>query len=400
MDTAALVIGNCVLAQGSIRETARRLGRPVSSVSAAFSRLQSHIVRPIASPAGNRMMPTLEGSRLRSDLEKAAALAVGIAMLDGISDASEQRAARTAIPLLALFRFGRVAGAGSIRRAALGIGIGQPQLTRQIRSLEASVGVELLARGTAGVIPTEAGLKLLGLVAELEEVWARISGEASDRFRLARATTKLGSIPPLGLESPVAKLLASLAAHWEGAMPKSPLFISTNNTEDLLRGLGNRDYDLVLLDSVSAPANAEHLTVSHAKLVIVARRETITSFAGDLRALLCGRRLAMLSLKSALRQRFLDLVERTLTPEEGRRLSYVEVESVPVIANLVIEHDFVAMLPQWALSGLGGEVSTVTLPAPFAMRLSLLWNRDGRADAALAAGAILEAHGFIASGEA
>ncbi|RDI49992.1 LysR family transcriptional regulator [Nocardia mexicana] len=62
---------------------------------------------------------------------------------------------------------------GSINKAALEIGLSQPTVTAQLRSLEKALGHQLFLRGPRGVRPTAAAEKLADgagpLVAELEE---------------------------------------------------------------------------------------------------------------------------------------------------------------------------------------------------------------------------------------
>lgn len=67
-----------------------------------------------------------------------------------------------------------VADEGHLTRAAERLGIQQPPLTRQIRALEKSLGVQLFHRLPRGVRPTEAGLALVeearGLLARAEQL--------------------------------------------------------------------------------------------------------------------------------------------------------------------------------------------------------------------------------------
>ncbi len=66
--------------------------------------------------------------------------------------------------------FVEVVGSGSFRRAAQSLNIAQPALTRQIQALEADLGVPLLHRSKAGVVPTLQGRLLLD---EAQEILAR-----------------------------------------------------------------------------------------------------------------------------------------------------------------------------------------------------------------------------------
>jgi len=57
--------------------------------------------------------------------------------------------------------FVRIAELGSFRKASEGLRIAQPALTRQIKKLEAELGVELFRRGSRGITLTPPGLLLL-----------------------------------------------------------------------------------------------------------------------------------------------------------------------------------------------------------------------------------------------
>lgn len=57
--------------------------------------------------------------------------------------------------------FVRVAELGSMTKAAAALGVAQPLLSREIRALEADLGIRLLARNGRGVTVTEPGARLL-----------------------------------------------------------------------------------------------------------------------------------------------------------------------------------------------------------------------------------------------
>ncbi|MBW6422140.1 LysR family transcriptional regulator [Rhizobium sp. XQZ8] len=380
MDVATLLIAHYVLSLGSVREASRALERPVASVSAALSRLQSHIATPLTTTVGNRILTTLEGRRLGRDLSRAADLILEIASLSKTEEPSvERHAARISVSLLALSRFIVMARTGSIRSAAIEIGIGQPQLTRQLKSLEKDLGLTLLVRTAAGAAPTPEGKQLLTLSEDLETIWLRISDRAGDRFRRASMMTNLGSVTPLGRESRIARILALLAAEWPRRQPRNPLFISSTNAEELLSGLNSRLYDIVLLDTVEVPAGVDHRVVSRSGLALVGPADLLVE-PHDLRRLLLGTPIALPSLKSGLRQKFVTLIEDILKPEERARLSFIEIDSIPVIANLVIEHGHLALLPQWAISGLDDKMAAIPLPQTYDMQLSLAWKRGASSE--------------------
>lgn len=397
MDISTLVVGHYVLSLGCVREASRVLDRPVSSISDAFSRLQSYIAKPLTTMTGRRLTPTLEGRRLSADLQCAADLIVEMISLAETphNQRAEQVAAQSRISLLSLFRFITVVHSGSIRSAALKIGIGQPQLTRQIRKLETELGVELLSRAASGTVPTPAGQRLVVLVQELETRWQRIFDRAGERFRRVSRTIRLGSVAPLSHESRIAKILALLAARWLDHMPRSPIFISSSNAEELLSGLNNRQYDLVLLDTAEMPSGVEHCVVLRSNLALVGKSVIINACKDDLKHLLLHSPIALPSLKSGLRQRFTTFTEEIMRPDECANLTCIEVDSIPVIANLVIEHDHIALLPQWALGGIEDQVQAIVLPERFSIQLSLAWGRHGNTEAAAMAKRILMEAGYL-----
>lgn len=75
-----------------------------------------------------------------------------------------------------LVAFVTVAREGSFTRAAAKLGVSQSALSHTIRGLEANLGLRLLARTTRSVSPTEAGARLLEIVApRFEEIEAGLA---------------------------------------------------------------------------------------------------------------------------------------------------------------------------------------------------------------------------------
>lgn len=75
-----------------------------------------------------------------------------------------------------LAAFAAVARERSFTRAAAGLGISQSALSQTIRQLEARLGVRLLTRTTRSVAPTEAGERLLGVMAPcFEEIASELA---------------------------------------------------------------------------------------------------------------------------------------------------------------------------------------------------------------------------------
>lgn len=386
MDVATLFAGHYVLSLGSVREAARVIGRPPSSVSAAVARLQDRLATTLTSQSGSRILPTLEGRRIAGDLQTAAHLALDLADLAPMPAAApvEHRAARLSVTLLALGRFATVARVGSIRAAAGTLEMGQPQLTRQMRALETELGVSLFERRPTGVATTAAGARLVAVAEALTTLWARMAERSDDRFRLDRATTRFGAVHPLGRDSRIARILARLAAEWPGRRPREPLFIASNTADQLLLGLKDGSYDVVLLDTEAVPGDVQKRVISRSRLALVGGRDLIAASGGDLVQLMTGHPMASPSRRSGLRQKLEALTEDLLTPAEQARVTLVEIDSVPVIANLVLEHGYVALMPQSAYRADGDELAGVPLPETYDMRLTLVWRATPHAEAVVA----------------
>lgn len=103
--------------------------------------------------------------------------------------------------------FVRVVEMGSFSTAAKAEGVGQPTVSKEIASLEARLGVQLVRRSPRGLSTTEPGRELydfaVGMLADLEAAEARVrSGAASPRGRIRVACPHLFSdaliVPALG----------------------------------------------------------------------------------------------------------------------------------------------------------------------------------------------------------
>ena len=92
-----------------------------------------------------------------------------------------------------LLYFLRIAELGSYRKASEALRIAQPALTRQIKNLEAQLGVELLNRHSDGVTPTSAGVLLVErarfILSQTEQAWADVVAEGT----VPRGTVTFGA---------------------------------------------------------------------------------------------------------------------------------------------------------------------------------------------------------------
>jgi len=387
MDTATLMIADAVLRLKSLRAAGRELQKPPGSIAAAMARLEAALAVPLTRKTGSGLMLTLEGTRLTDRIAKLSELAATLFLLpptnlrNGLCDAPliRQDLPARSVSLEALFRLLIVAQTGSIRAAARRLKLGQPQLTRQIAHIEQVLGQTLLTRSREGCLASDAGKGVIDTIRRIESLWLEIVTASDERFRRAEITVRVGSVMPLGPDSQIADLLASLAARWRLAHPRQPLFITSTIAEELLDGLRRGQLDAVLLDLATLPDDLDGRLMSTSPLAVLAPRLPGKARPGaDTKSILTANPIAIPSLRSGLRQT-IDQALSELLGEAGRRqLEIVEIDSIPVIMKLVARHGFVSILPSVSLARLPEDLVNVPLSPRFLLPLWIAWLRDGQ----------------------
>ncbi|WP_428429366.1 LysR family transcriptional regulator [Pararhizobium sp.] len=434
MDTATLALVHAILEERGIRRAAKASGRPPASVSAALKRFEAAIAVPLVRRERGNLVPTLEAQSRMVDLAAANAAIqlllqpttqlshevfqqapsspqrgeggpqgrmrgtasskiservlssphVRLALLpagekgETIANAPYSTSVRPipSISLTALERFVAVAHSGSIRAAAKASATGQPQLTRQMNDLERDLGYTLLIRSPSGIACTVEGLAAVPVIENLLEIWRRLSRASGDRFRRAAATWRFGSVMPLGPESEIARMLAALTAKWHRARPRQPLFVSSTTADELIAGLKNRRFDVVLLDLETFPSEFEGRLISRTPLALAGHPSLFAKHGDDIAALLQSHPIAVPSLKSGLRQQAAHFIEATLTEQERNRLTLTEVDSIPVILNLVMDHGYLSVLPESSAARVRHPPAMLRLGPGYMQSLSLAWQKN------------------------
>lgn len=370
MDTATLCLTETIFRTGSIREAGRIEGRAPATVSAALARLEASLAVPLMRREGGSLVLTLEAQNRLAALGEIVEAVRALLEPAGQAD----RAAAIAINIATLTRFSAAAHTGSIRSAARGLGLGQPQLTRQLSELESRLGYALLERTRNGVSCTELGLRALPLAERVIAGWEAMSAASTARFRRNMATWRLATVVALGHESAIAKRLAHLAAAWRLKHPRQPLFISAGNADELIAGLKARRHDAALIDHADYPREFEGCVISDTPLALVGSVESMAGFsAADFAKLLRQRPLALPSQQNGLRQHASRFLDEILDDREQREIGLVEVDSIPVIINLVARHGFLSILPQAVLSRLPFALSSIALGPDHRQILTLIW---------------------------
>ena len=143
--------------------------------------------------------------------------------------------------------FYEIARSGSFSKGADKLNITQPALSRQIESLEKSVGISLFNRHSRGVHLTEAGRRLfeyveqmLRLADEAERTLQEIQGLETGKLRLGACTTVGNYLLP-----------ASLATFLK-LYPKLDVSLDLGKSDDIVKRVMNKEFDLAFVAGIPA----------------------------------------------------------------------------------------------------------------------------------------------------
>ena len=322
--------------------------------------------------AGAEGILTLEAHRMLDDIEAAASIAMTMIAPNATGIAARKSCASCNISLTALQRVSLVAETGSVRRAARVIRLGQPQLARQIARVEGELGCPLFYRSPIGVKPTPACHQVIALLRDLEKSLQKLSRRARERFRSTGATIRLGAVMPLGYDSNVARLLAFLVARWRRDRPAQPLFVTNGTAEDLLSGLKDKRCDVALIDSDTIPTDVSSRALVRSRLVVVGARAVLGD-RPDLVAVLRRAPLVLPSRRTGLRQAAHKLLSQVLPQTEVDALTITEVDSMPIIGNLMLDFGFVSVMPESALVSFDARLAVIRVEPALELILSITW---------------------------
>lgn len=378
MDTATLATALAVMQESSVRGAAVLLGRPPSSVADAFERFESTLALKLASRRDGGLSLTLAGENLARSIPALTEVLARIARIAGEEPAEAGHAlswaAKNAIPVTTLGNFSAVVRAGSIRRAARELGIGQPNLSRQVAALERLLGKKLLIRDVHGCEPTPEGLEFSETALALTSKLAGLTGPARKRFARELRAIRLGTIIPVGHESRLAARLAALVAAWHADDAKPDLFVSSTTAEDLAEGLRSGQLDVALTDIALRNKRFESREIFSGELVIVGPADFVAPGAA-IQPLVDRHLIAVPSLRSGLRQSVSEALEPFLGGEGHAAARLVEVDALSIVINLVLDHGFLTVLPLEAVAALDRPMGIIRLPDAPRVGFHLVWQR-------------------------
>jgi LysR family transcriptional regulator, cell division regulator len=130
-----------------------------------------------------------------------------------------------------------VARIGSMNRAAAELNMVQSNVTARVRLLEEELGVQLFVRHSRGVVPSEAGLRLLSYGEQILALFQQaITAVQEDG-------TPKGSLRIGMLETTAGLRLPTLVAQYAREYPKVELAIMTGTTASLIDQVAERELD-------------------------------------------------------------------------------------------------------------------------------------------------------------
>ena len=365
MRSSTIILADLALRHSGVRAAARASGQPVSSIAGALTRLERDLGLPLVRRSEDGIALTIDAQR------RAPAIARLAHLCRQILACGAEEVPADSISFIALFRLAETLRVGSIRRAAQQMGLAQPQLTRQISQLERTLARPLALRGARGVEPAPEGRALLRLIEQIEAEWRALSRSAEPASSQVSRRYALGSIVPANPTGDLAALLAQIGID---LFLRHGLRISIASTlaEDLLVGLDTGRFDCIFIDAEMSDPGYSLMRLQGGRVAMVGADLPADHDRDALRSALARRPLVLQSRRSGLRQRaeaFLD----QFAGEDWRTLgSLIEIDSLPVIVNMVLSGAVVGFLPLHAVAG-GGGISVLALPEPFDQRLSLAW---------------------------
>jgi DNA-binding transcriptional LysR family regulator len=130
-----------------------------------------------------------------------------------------------------------VARIGSMNRAAAELNMVQSNVTARIRLLEEELGVQLFVRHSRGVVPSEAGLRLLSYGEQILALFQQaITAVKEDG-------TPKGNLSIGMLETAAGLRLPTLVAQYAREYPKVDLAIMTGTTTSLIKQVAEHELD-------------------------------------------------------------------------------------------------------------------------------------------------------------
>ncbi|MBD9481463.1 LysR family transcriptional regulator [Pseudomonas sp. PDM14] len=160
--------------------------------------------------------------------------------------------------------FHMVARLGSITQAAKKLGLSQPTVTTQIRSLEGQYGVELFYRGGRRLTLSDEGARLLPMVQKL------LQQEADIEFFLRNSGQVQGTLR-IGATAPYYVL--DMVRDFREQFPQCEVTLEIGNSLQVIEALEEYRVDLAASSQLVEDARLTRLVLGHDPLVLAVHRQ-------------------------------------------------------------------------------------------------------------------------------
>jgi len=234
--------------------------------------------------------------------------------------------------LRALRYFVAIAEAGSLTAAAAAVAVAQPALTRQLRELEADLGVQLVQRLPRGVRLTPAGVTLYESAQRMLAEAARVRQLLATRAAEQPARVVLGASPTLARV-----LLPSLLEACQRSISGIRLSAREAFTPALLEGLERGTIDMAIVTNPEPGRPLSLHPLLGEPFALASHRSLKIGPVIPVRQL-AGLPLLMTTLHHTL-------VERQLQPLGLRLPLRAEIDSVDSIRELVLRGPWATVMP-------------------------------------------------------
>lgn len=161
--------------------------------------------------------------------------------------------------------FHAVAKTGAFSKAAEELFVTEPAVFIQVRSLERYLGFKLFDKLGKDLRPTEVGQmlfeyaeKIFGLVEEAQKAIKDVQALKSGELRIGSAKALAQYLMPVVVSS------------FQDSYPNIKVLLSENNSDELVKGVLNHQYELALVARVPYPERIEVIPFSKEKVVFVA----------------------------------------------------------------------------------------------------------------------------------
>ncbi len=267
---------------------------------------------------------------------------------------------------------------GSFTAAAAQLGLTQPTISQQIKTLETRLGVRLLERAGRSVRPTAAGRDLLShlpaVALALEAAFNAVAAHTRDVVGQVRIGTGLTTC--LYLLPPMLRRLRE-------THPRLELVVSTGNAEGLVRRIEDNDLDLALV-TLPVPSSSVGVQVLLDDELVAVRKRRPDAWPDRLDAPALGA-LPQVMFSPGTSTR--GLIDAWFGAAGRRPPAAMELDSVEAMKAVVAAGLGCSVLPRRALTGAGHhpDLEFRSLTPPLRRSQALVMHQDKRLTAPLQA---------------